>query len=104
MNAPASSGFVLRELGREDVGFDYAQAVLEINQHLSYDEIAGFCGYQNRASISQIVSGTIPHHPAGEALYVLYVELFHKKPPLRSAQNPVAAVRNVAQSKHLGPV
>lgn len=91
MNAP-STGFILRELLPHETGFDYAQAIREINRRLSYDEIAGFCGYDSRSSVGRILTGQVPSHPQGEAIYILYVELFGKKPPLRvadAAQRPI---------------
>jgi hypothetical protein len=80
--AEPPAGLCLRELGRHEVGYDYRQAVVQINQHLSYDQIAGFCGYKSKGSVADIAAGhAVPDHPKGEALYILYVELFKHKPP-----------------------
>lgn len=70
------------------VGFDYAKAVLEINHHgWSYERIAEYCGYEDKSGISRVASGArIPSHPVGEAIYILYVEVFGRKPPNRSCQ------------------
>lgn len=75
--------FVLRELEPEESGFDYGLALAEVLRHLSYDEAAGFLGYKSKGSITKILDGEIPMHPQGERLYILYVELFGHKPPLR---------------------
>lgn len=87
MNAH-STGFTLPDLLPNQVGFDYSRAVLEINHSgWSYERIADYCGYEDKSAISRIASGDrTPSHPAGEAIYILYVELFGKKPPLRSCQ------------------
>jgi hypothetical protein len=61
-------------------GFDYIQAILELRNVKSYSEIAYFCGYDSKRSISQIINGTEPSHAHGEALYILYVETFGRKP------------------------
>lgn len=84
MNTP-STAFLLRELLPYEIGFDYAKAVERINTRLSYDEIAGFCGYESRSSVGRVLTGQVPSHPQGEAIYILYVELFGEKPPLRVA-------------------
>jgi len=65
------------------VGFDYARAILEIRQFHTYDQIAEFCGFTDKAIVSRIASGKeIPRHPQGEALWVLYVNEFGQKPPM----------------------
>lgn len=79
--------FVLRELEPAECGFDYGLAMAEVLRHLSYDEAAGFIGYKSKASITKILSGTIPDHPQGERLYILYVEMFGAKPPLRVSRS-----------------
>ena len=69
------------------VGFDYSQAVLELRAVVSYERIAEYCGYESKSAIGEIAkSGRIPTHPAGEALYALYVEIFAKKPPMNVLQ------------------
>lgn len=75
--------FVLRELEPDECGFDYGLAMAEVLQHLSQREVAGFLGYKSNASVIEILSGHIPMHPQGERLYILYVEMFGAKPPLR---------------------
>ena len=64
-------------------GFDYRQAVLDINRRWSYEKIARFCGYESKGSIARVAAGGVPSHPIGEALYILYVEMFNRKPPLK---------------------
>ncbi len=68
------------------VGFDYARAVLEIRKRMTYEEIAACLGYEYASSVGNIVNGRIPNHPQGEALFVLYRELFGCKPPMTEAQ------------------
>lgn len=68
------------------VGFDYAQTILELRSRISYERIAEYCGYENKGSIAAVVEGAIPLHPAGEALYALYLEIFGRKPPMRTNQ------------------
>lgn len=66
----------------EQCGYDYAQAVRELNQRFSYELIAQLCGYARENGVRKIANGgTIPSHPLGEALYILYVETFERKPP-----------------------
>ena len=61
-------------------GFDYATALLKIRNEMTYQQIAEYCGYESPNAIYKIISGSIPSHPAGEAIYILYVELFNSKP------------------------
>lgn len=74
-------------------GFDYANAVLELRGIkspygvLTYDRIAEICGYESKSSIAEILTGHIPPHPQGEALYILYVETLHRKPPAKVRQS-----------------
>ena len=68
------------------VGFDYSKALLEVREFMTYDEIAEYLGYGSKASILQIIRGTLPAHPQGEAIWVLYRSLFARKPPLTDAQ------------------
>ena len=66
----------------QDPGFNYVAALLELDKVYSQDEIAEFCRYGSKASISNVASGkSIPLHPQGELIYILYVETFGKKPP-----------------------
>lgn len=64
------------------VAFDYAKALLEIRKRMTYEEIAAFIGYESVGSIGDIIRGRIPNHPQGQAIYVLYIELFKRKPPM----------------------
>lgn len=85
--------FVVRPI-HEEVGFDYVAALLRIRERLTYDEIAEVIGYDSKGGISRIMDGkTTPSHVRGEAIWALYVELFHERPPLRSSQN----IRNNGQ-------
>ena len=74
-----------RVLSPHEVGFDYRRTLLEINHGggLSYQQIADFAALGSKSTIARIVAGSIPDHPTGEAIYILYFELFAKKPPLR---------------------
>ena len=68
-------------------GFDYAAALCELNTVYDYKQIAEFCHYASKASISKVMSGkTIPSHPLGELIYILYCETFGKKPKSKSFQ------------------
>ena len=79
----------LPPLSRHDVGFDYARALTEISEQMTYDQIAEYCGYENRASIFRVMNGAIPPHPQGEAIWSLYCVLFGRKPPLVSVEKPI---------------
>lgn len=68
------------------VGFDYAMAMLEIRKMMTYEEIAACLGYESAMSVVNIIKGRLPNHPQGEALYVLYLELFGRKPPMTEEQ------------------
>ena len=68
------------------VGFDYRQAVLELRRIMSVAQIAEYLGYASWSSIVQITNGAVPAHPQGEALWVLYVREFSRKPPLTADQ------------------
>lgn len=63
------------------VGFDYAETIRQLNKTLTYEQIAEFCGYESRNAVYKILNGSLPAHPQGEALWVLYVKAFGKKPP-----------------------
>lgn len=80
-----STGFVFRQLRPEEHGFDYAAALREVHRHLTYDQIAEFCGYENKASVFKVLQGAIPDHPHGEAIYILFTEMFRRKPPAKVA-------------------
>ena len=75
------------------VGFDYAQAVRLIHKLMPYAKIAEFLGYESPQSIAGIMAGAIPHHPQGEAIWVLYHELYGIKPPLNDGQ--AAGISNI---------
>ena len=62
-------------------GFDYPAAVLELRRVMPYEQIAVRCGFGSASGISAILAGAVPSHPRGEAIYILYVETFNKKPP-----------------------
>lgn len=72
-------------------GFDYANAVLELRGLkspygvLTYERMAEIMGYEDKSSIARILGGVQPAHPQGEALYILYVETLHRKPPAKVA-------------------
>ena len=68
------------------VGFDYSLAVLHILKQRTYEQLAAHLGYESVGSISKLIDGATPPHPVGEAIYVLYVHLFQKKPPMTAAQ------------------
>lgn len=71
----------LRKDNREP-GFDYQAALLRLNTIYNYDQIAEFCRYGSKGSIAKVLSGkTIPLHPVGELIYILYVETFNKEKP-----------------------
>lgn len=77
------------------VGFDYAKACLAIRKERTYAQMAEFCGYDSPNAIGRVIAGVIPSHPHGEAIYVLYRELFGAKPPMTGEQ-----VTGVAESIH----
>ena len=68
------------------VGFDYAETIRQLNKRLTYEQIAEFCGYESRNAIYKILRGSQPAHPQGEALWVLYMAHFKKKPPATPEQ------------------
>lgn len=69
------------------VGFDYSAALLRIRGKRTYAEIAEYCGYEDGSAISKIIQGDRePSHKRGEAIWVLYLELFGEKPPRSHAQ------------------
>lgn len=78
----------IRLLLPNEYGYNYAQAIREINHAgWSYESIADWIGYESRTTISRILNnGAIPSHPEGEKLFILYFELFHRKPPMNVAQ------------------
>lgn len=68
------------------VGFNYSMALLAIRKHRTYEEIAAYLGYDSVGAIGKVIQGSVPSHPVGEAIYVLYRELFGTKPPMSSSQ------------------
>ena len=66
----------------KQVGFDYAGALLELRNLLSYEELAALIGYESKASIARVIGGAEPPHRQGEAIWALYNDLMGKKPPL----------------------
>ena len=71
----------------EVVGFDYPQAIRELNRYMSYEDMCDQLGYESRASIYKIMHGAIPDHRHGEALWALYVDTIGKKPKLNVDQS-----------------
>jgi len=65
----------------KEPGFDYPAALLKLRDTYSYEQIAEFCRYGGKSSIAKVIKGTIPSHPVGELIYILYVETFKKKKP-----------------------
>ena len=76
------AGYLVHEV----VGFDYGQAILELSHRMTYDRIAEAIGYESKSSIYKILHGAIPAHDHGEALWALYMEVFHVKPKLKVHQ------------------
>ena len=73
-----------------EAGFDYVKALLELRTQFTYEYIAERCGYESKGSITKTLAGAIPPHPQGEAIYILYVETFGRKPPNVSLGAPLA--------------
>jgi len=70
----------------EKVGFDYAQAMVELLKRFTYREIADHLGYNSVGSITAVLGGKIPSHLHGEALWLLYRDTFGRRPPLSGVQ------------------
>lgn len=70
----------------EKVGFDYAAALREMLQRLTYEELAFKIGYGSAGSLGGVLKGMTPSHRHGEAIWALYVEMFGRKPPMTPAQ------------------
>lgn len=68
------------------VGFDYAKALLEIRRHMTYEQIAAFCGYEGASGVAWVINGGIPSHPQGEAIWSLHCNLLGRKPPVSPLQ------------------
>lgn len=86
-----TTGCRLRPI-HEEVGFDYAQTVRELNRVWTYDQIAECCGYESPRSVRNLLDlnpangPVIPSHRAGEALWAMYVETFGRRPPMHKGQ------------------
>lgn len=74
---------MLRPQYAELVGFNYAQALLELSHKMTYEQLAEAIGYESKTSIHKILNGTMPSHIHGEAIWALYCDTFGKKPPLK---------------------
>ncbi len=68
------------------VGFNYKAAIQRISAELSYAKIAEYLGYESKASVLNILNGSVPAHPQGEAIWALYKEMFNERPPLTPQQ------------------
>lgn len=68
------------------VGFNYSLAILQILKVRTYEDVAQYLGYESVGSISGLIDGSMPSHPVGEAIFVLYREIFGKKPPMSGTQ------------------
>ena len=74
---------ILTTLRPETAGFDHVQALREILQYMTYEQVAQVCGYDSKRSLRYVLDGSTPSHPHGEMIYQVYVELFGVKPPLK---------------------
>jgi hypothetical protein len=82
------------------VGFDYARAILDIRAEMTYEQIAEVCGFADKKSVERVANGgVIPRHPQGEAIYVVYVELFSRKPPMSQA-NALGVAKVALVTRH----
>lgn len=77
---------ILTALRPETAGFDHVQALREILQYMTYEQVAQACGYDSKRSLRYVLDGSVPSHPHGEMIYQVYVELFGVKPPLKVQQ------------------
>lgn len=68
------------------LGYDYMRAISELLERFTYQEIATSIGYRSVGSITSILSGKVPSHLHGEALWLLYQKTFNRRPPLTDAQ------------------
>ena len=82
------------------VGFDYAKALLEIRKKRTYEQIAEYCGYETPSAISRVLTGSVPSHPQGEAIWALHCELFGQKPPVSHEQATGQYIAFSEQGKH----
>lgn len=77
-------------------GYDYPAAILELRNRFTYDEIAQYCGYESSKSIGWILRGKEPKHRSGEALYILFVETFGRKPPQHIKRQFIAPLMSIS--------
>ncbi len=71
----------------ERVGYDYAQALRELLQKFTYEELADRLGYKSGGSLTGILKRNItPSHIHGEAIWSLYRDTFNRKPPMSDLQ------------------
>lgn len=69
------------------VGYDYQQAIRDLLEKMTYEELAFRVGYKSAGSIHDVLKrGRIPAHPHGQAIWVVYRETFQRKPPMTEAQ------------------
>jgi hypothetical protein len=70
-------------------GFDYDTAMREIYWRVkNFKRIANLLGFSSAASVINIMRhGAIPSHPEGERIWIMYVDLFDKKPPMTRGQD-----------------
>ena len=68
------------------VGFNYVQAMIDLLTKFTYREIAERLGYSSVGSITAVLSGKVPSHLHGEALWLLYRDTFGRRPPLSAVQ------------------
>mgnify|MGYP001337944245 CR=1 FL=1 len=76
------------------VGFDYAQAIRELNQAFTYEAITKELGYESKNSIYQILNGRIPSHVHGEALWALYCDTFGHKPKFNTPKSTTKVINS----------
>jgi hypothetical protein len=85
------------------IGYDYGRAVRELlKAGLRLGYIADYCLFSSKTSVSRLRDGKgpVPDHMQGEALYVLYRQMFDEKP---FWQNKTRA-RSRSRSKKVTPV
>lgn len=71
----------------ERVGFNYAQAMRDLLERMTNEELALSLGYKSVGTINDITRrDRKPNHPHGEALWALYVATFNRKPPMSEIQ------------------
>lgn len=82
-------------------GFDYDNATREIYGRVrSFQRIADLLGFSSANAVINIMrNGAIPSHPEGERIWIMYVDLFGKKPPMTRGQG--AAMQDGTLSQKL---